>query len=185
MLGSLLMSKKTSKRRSPRSRSAPSQAPLLKTVLRGILKFFEEDLPVTEFTGAGKFDTEVAGVKNHQAALEAICGGRSLKPQKHMLRALVTPVPTEKTMRVEIERKVVGQLKPADAKFLQKQLDAAEVGPCALRVSALIQGGRRKKNGEEEDFTVALCLPPRPEKKVPVPKPEALQPEPSKVSGDS
>lgn len=169
------MSKKKLKRRSPRARPAPSQAPLLKTVIRSFLKLFEEDLPVTEFQGPGKFDTEVKGVERHQAALEAICGGRTAKAQKHLLTALVTPMPRDNTMRVEIQRKVVGQLKPADAKFLQKQLSSVQTeGPCAVRVSALIQGGRRKKNGEEEAFTVALCLPPKPEKK-PAAREEAVQ----------
>lgn len=169
------MSKKTLKRRSSRSRPAPAQPPLLKTVIRSFLRLFEEDLPVTEFQGPGKFDTEVAGVEHHQRALETICGGRTSKAQKHFLTALVTPVPREKTMRVEIQRKVVGKLKPADAKFLQKQLSSVHDEPCAVKVAALVQGGRRKKNGEEEDFTIALCLPPRPEKKPPVPEGESLK----------
>lgn len=161
------MTNKTISRKSPRSRPTPPKAPLLKTVLRSILKFFEEDLPVTEFRGPGKFDTEVAGVKIHQTALETLCGGRSPKAQKCVLPALITPVPCEKIMRVEIARTIVGQLKPADAKWLQKQLSAVHEGDCALKVSALIQGGRKKKNGPDEDFTVMLCLPPRPPKKTP------------------
>ena len=167
------MTNKTIKRKSPRSRQTPHKAPLLKTVLRSILKLFEEDLPVTEFRGPGKFDTEVAGVRNHQAALESLCEGRSAKAQKCILPALVIPVPRENAMRVEIGRTVVGQLKPADAKRLEKLLSTAQVELCALKVSALIQGGRRKKNGEDEDFTVTLCLPPKPEKKVSKPDLEA------------
>jgi hypothetical protein len=151
------MSKKTSKRSSSKS---PAKAPILKTIIRGLLRFFEADLPVTEFHGTGKFSVQVAGVRQHQASLESICGARSAKSQKILTTATITPETREKSMRVEIEGKVVGQLKPADAKALEKQLAAAQMGPCALIVSALVQGGRRKKNGDLEDFTVALRLPP-------------------------
>lgn len=166
------MRKKPFKHRSSRSSQAPVGAPLFKTVFRSILKWFEEDLPVTEFHGRGKFDTEVAGTREYQTALEALCGGRTTKPQKLVMQAVVSPVPREKTMRVEIEGKLVGHLKPGDAKFLQKQLSAVQEGPCALQISALIQGGRKKKNGETDDFTVSLCLPPKPEKKVREPEQE-------------
>lgn len=159
------MSKKPVKRSAKRF-PKPAQPPLLHSMVRGFLKLFREDLPVTEFLGSGKCDVEVADVKHHQDALELICGGRTTKAHKLPATALITPSPRDARMAVEIQGKTVGQLKPADAKFLQKQLSKAELGLCALKVSAVIEGGRRKKNGEEEDFRVRLCLPPRPERKV-------------------
>ena len=156
------MRKKSTKPRSS-SASGTTNTPILKTVFRKLLRLFEEDLPVSEYRGNGKCDIDVLGVREHQAELEAICGGRFLKPHTHITRALLSPDTESKLMRVEIQGKRVGQLKPSDAKFLQKQLDAANVGPCAIKVPALILGGRRKKNGDEEDFTVKLCLPPRPQ----------------------
>lgn len=153
---------KKAPKRSSRASAAPAGPPLLKAVIGKILRLFEEDLPVSEFRGPGKFDTEVAGVRDHQDALASICGGRFEKAHRHTTRALLTPDARAGSIRVEMRGKDVGHLKPADAKYLQKQLTAANVGPCALKVPALILGGRRKKNGEEEDFTVMLCLPPKP-----------------------
>ncbi len=159
------MSKKSTQRSRRRTSAPPPRPPLLQAVIRGFLRFLEPDLPVTEFSGPGKYDTEVKDVSHHQPALELICGGRTSKAQKIPTTATITPDARAACMRVQIEGKTVGQLKPADAKFLQKQLDKADLGPCAVRVSALILGGRRKKNGEAEDFVVRVNLPPKPQKK--------------------
>jgi hypothetical protein len=160
------MPKKTKPRRSAKKPLA--KTPVLKTLFRGFLRLFAEELPVTELHTSGKPSAELAEVKapEHQAALETLCGGRSTKAQKQFATAIITPEAKGEVWRVTLEGKSVGQLKPADAKFLSKQLAKAEVGPCAVKVAALIEGGRRKKNGETEVFTVKVFLPPKPQKKV-------------------
>jgi hypothetical protein len=183
------MPKKTKPRRSsPSLKHASGRTPILTHLVRGFLRLFVEELPVTELRVAGKPSIEIAELKtpDHQAALEALCGGRSFKAQKQLVGAIITPEANNTVWRVTIEGKSVGQLKPADAKFLAKQLAKAELGPCAVKVSALIEGGRRKKNGDEENFFVKVTLPPRPQKKpaalaAPPPEEEALEvkPEPA------
>lgn len=156
------------KKSAPRRPSKPTAAPsLLKSVVRRLLGLFEEELPVTEYRGRGKFDTEVAGVKLFQAELEAICGGRTARAQKLPVSALLRPDRGGGATRVVVAGREVGQLKPKDARVLGRQLEAAELGDCALKVPGVILGGRLKRNGEREDFSVKLSLPPRPEKKAP------------------
>jgi len=165
------MSKKPTKRSAPRSAAKKAKteaaAPLFGSLVRGILGLFKEDLPESEYRGSGRCETEVMGVSAFQPNLEAVCGGRSAQAAKYAVNARVVPDEEEGLTRVEIRGKRVGHLKPSDAKFLAKQLAKAGVGPCVLKVTAVILGGPRKKNGTDEDFTVKLCLPPRPEKKPP------------------
>jgi hypothetical protein len=163
------MPKKAKPRRSARStKTPPSRTPVLSTLLRGFLRLFAEELPVTVLNVREKPNAELAESKtpDHQAALETLCGGRSTKAQKQFATGVLTPDTKSGIWRVTIEGRSVGQLKPADAKFLAKQLAKAEVGPCAVKVAALIEGGQRRKNGALEHFTVKVALPPRPQKKV-------------------
>lgn len=158
------MPKSSSKRRSSKT-AAPAPSALGRMVRRLIGGLFEPELPVTEYRGRGKCDTEVAGVKHFQADLEAICGGRTARSQKLPVTALLRPDAEGESMRVFVQGREVGQLKPKDVRFLGKQLDQADLEPCALKVPALIVGGKLKRGGETEDFGVRVCLPPRPEKK--------------------
>jgi hypothetical protein len=158
------MSKKPKPRRSAKSREAPQKPPLLKSVVSRFMRLFEEELPVTEYHGNGKCQCEVDQVGLHQAALEAICGGRTSQKQKVPAVALLSPEKTGDAVRVSISGRTIGRLKKADAKLLQRQLAKAGMWPCSIKVAALIVGGRKKKNGATEDFTVGLCLPPKPTK---------------------
>jgi hypothetical protein len=164
------MAKKPIKRSSARPKAkkpAASSPPLLGTLFRGLIGLFKEDLPESEYRGSGRCDTDVAGVATYQDNLETICGGRTTQAAKFAVNARVIPDAEAGLTHVEIRGRRVGHLKPSDAKFLAKQLEKAGVGPCVLKVTAVVLGGRRKKNGENEEFTVKLCLPPRPEKKPP------------------
>ncbi len=161
------MAKKPAKRRSSAAADKNSRPPFLKTVMKRLFRLFEEDLPVTTYE-KGKPDVDVLETRHHQGALETLCDGRSTRAARVPTVALLVPNPKTTVVRVEIGGRSVGTLKPADGKRLEKQLNRAGVWPCALRVAALIQGGRRKKNGEEEDFTVKVALPPKPEKKTKV-----------------
>ena len=170
------MPKKTKPRRSGHSaKKPPTRTPVLKTLFRGFLRLFAEELPVTELHSSGRPSTELVETKSpeHQATLETLCGGRSTKSQKQFETAIITPEAKGEVWRVSIEGKSVGQLKPGDAKFLAKQLANADLGPCAVKVAALIEGGRSKRNGETENFTVKVTLPPKPQKKVAPPPEEA------------
>jgi hypothetical protein len=158
------MAKKSAKRRSSPAADKHSRPPFLKTVMKRLFRLFEEDLPVTTYD-KGKPEVEVQETRHHQAALETLCDGRTSRAARVPTVALLVPNPKTTVVRVEIGGRMVGTLKPADGKRLEKQLTKAGVWPCALRVAALIQGGRRKKNGEEEEFTVKVALPPKPEKK--------------------
>jgi hypothetical protein len=139
--------------------------PLLGSVMRRFFGFFTDDLPVSEYRGEHKPNTEVAEVKHFQPVIEDICGGRAPKSVKIPCTALLRPGATETQRTVEISGREVGSLKPADAKYLHRLLSKADIGPCSLKVNALIEGGKRKKNGDTEDFTIKLALPPRPAKK--------------------
>lgn len=165
------MPKKSAKRASPRSPKAktkqPLSPPLLGSLFRGLVGLFREDLPESEYRGSGRCETEVVGTADYQANLEDIAGGRSAQPAKLAVNARVLPDLNLGVTHVLMRGKRVGYLKPADAKFLAKQLEKAGVWPCSLKVTAVILGGRVKKNGTYDNFSVKLCLPPKPEKKPP------------------
>ncbi|HEU5078852.1 MAG TPA: hypothetical protein VFT72_06545 [Opitutaceae bacterium] len=165
------MTRKTNTRAGAKKTKSTKKQPAGKPLLRGMLdrfkRLFAEELPITEYPASGKFESQVDKTKLYQDALEKICGGRSTKKEKFTTSALVTPDAESGEFRVTIENQPVGLLKRADAKFLQKQLDQAELGPCAVKVAAQIRDGRWKKKGPHEDYTVFLCLPQRPPKPTP------------------
>ena len=157
------MPKKSPKKKASKAAAKTARPPLLRGVLRRLFGLLREDLPATDYL-EGKPDTPVVEVEQFQAALAALCGGRTAKAQKVATTALLRPHQSGEAADVLIDGKLVGALKPADAKRLTKQLEKAGVWPCALRVNALILGGRRKRTGEEEPFAVLVSLPPRPKK---------------------
>lgn len=169
-LGGSEMAKKISKRTPARKAKAVKEtprAPLLRGWVDRFKRLFAEDLPVTDYEGTGKFDSQVEKTKLHQVALEKICGGRTAKKTKLNTIALITPDAESGECRVSIGGEMVGLLKKAEGKFLLKKLSEAAVGPCAVRVQAQIRDGRWKKKGPHEDYTVFVCLPKPPPKPAP------------------
>jgi hypothetical protein len=108
--------------------------------------------------GTGKFQNEIVDDEHYQAALEAICGPG--KPQGvKCYETASLKLEDKNAVRVEIDGKLVGYLRPETASFFRQQLIARGlprgVGQCA----ALIRGGSVASDGSKGPYKVLLDLP--------------------------
>ena len=113
--------------------------------------------------GTGKFQNEIVDDQHYQTVLEAICGPGKLQGVKCYETASLkledkTPE-AENAVRVEIDGKPVGYLRPEMASFFRQELIARGlprgVGQCA----ALIRGGSVASDGSKGSYKVLLDLP--------------------------
>ena len=108
--------------------------------------------------GTGKFQNEIVDDEHYQAVLEAICGPG--KPQGvKCYETASLKLEDKNAVRVEIEGRPVGYLRPETASFFRQELIARGlpmgVGQCA----ALIRGGWVSSDGRKGPYEVLLDLP--------------------------
>ena len=108
--------------------------------------------------GTAKFQNEIVDDEHFQAVLEAICGPG--KPQGvKCYETASLKLEDKNAVRVEIDGKPVGYLRPETASFFRQQLIARGlprgVGQCA----ALIRGGSVASDGSKGPYKVLLDLP--------------------------
>jgi hypothetical protein len=112
--------------------------------------------------GHYKFDVEVTGEKNFQAALEAICGPRVPTGKQHYENAWLIQEekdPQNNRVCVEIRGRQVGYLSPVTAVKYRKHLESQGTPGVDGQCQALIQGGWMSSDGRKGLYSVSLDLP--------------------------
>lgn len=113
--------------------------------------------------GPGNYAFDIVGEVNYQAALEAICGGRT---EDGVNREAVAVLVCEdsnphdsKAVRVDIDGMTVGYLSRTDARIYRTELRRQNSDGAVLRCAALIGGGWDRGRGDPGYFGVKLDLP--------------------------
>jgi hypothetical protein len=113
--------------------------------------------------GLARFDVEASGVRNHQPALEAICGPRlPTGIRRHATAWLIQDdknPPDKNRVRVEIRGRQVGYLSPEIAAQYLKHLEARGTPEADGQCQALIQGGWMSSDGRKGPYRVSLDFP--------------------------
>lgn len=125
----------------------------------------EEATPVAiaNLSGPGTYALDVVGESNYQAALESICGGRSISSQGKKVEATLIHEDDnpydDQAISVSIQGKTVGHLTRNDARKYRKQLKQAGYPGITAKCSAMIVGGWDRGGGDRGHFGVRLDLP--------------------------
>jgi hypothetical protein len=113
--------------------------------------------------GLARFDKEVMGVRNHQAALEAICGPRRPMGIRRQVTAWLIQEdknPSDKNrVRVEIQGRQVGYLSQETAAQYLAYLGSRGTPAADGQCQALIQDGWISSDGRKGPYRVSLDLP--------------------------
>jgi hypothetical protein len=113
--------------------------------------------------GSTKFELEITGEEQYQAALEALCGPRiprgvnlyetaSLKLEDNNPQA-------KNAVRIEIRGKQVGYLSPKAASLFRQQLIARGMPKGVGQCAAVIRGGWISSDGRKGPYVVWLDTP--------------------------
>jgi hypothetical protein len=119
---------------------------------------------ILELNGGMQFDADVVGESHYQAALDAICGGRT--EEGHEFETVATVARDDENgydrhaVRVEIRGLLVGYLSRDDAKAFRKLLKLAGVPDVCIACPALIRGGWDRGGRDKGHYGVKLDLPP-------------------------
>jgi hypothetical protein len=113
--------------------------------------------------GQFKYDIEVTGEKNYQAALETICGPRvPTGIQRYETAWLIQEdqdPQSKNKVRVEIRGRTVGYLNPGSAIKYRRHLESQGTPEADGQCQALIQGGWVSSDGRKGLYSVSLDLP--------------------------
>jgi hypothetical protein len=113
--------------------------------------------------GLARFDAEVSGVKNHQDALEAICGPRlptGIRRNETAWLIQDDKNPHDKSrVRVEIRGRQVGYLSPKTAAQYLEHLVSRGTPEADGQCQALIQDGWMSSDGRKGLYRVSLDIP--------------------------
>jgi hypothetical protein len=113
--------------------------------------------------GSTKYEGQVMGDAQHQAALESICGRRVQRGVRRF--ETVWLVPEQKTLRdkykvrVEIRGRAVGYLRPQDAMRYRQDLSAKGMLNAIGECQAMITGGWVSSDGRKGNYEVWVDLP--------------------------
>jgi hypothetical protein len=113
--------------------------------------------------GSAKFELEITGEEQYQAALEALCGPRVPKGVNLYETAslkLEDKNPQDKNaVRIEIRGKQVGYLSPKAASLFRQQLIARGIPKGVGQCAAVIRGGWISSDGRKGPYEVWLDTP--------------------------
>src|SRR5687768_8047775 len=139
---------------------------MLSNLVRGFKSGLKgEDEPQTRrsrgTTGGRVYPVEAVGESHYQAALAAICGGRSRDGVEQPVTAtliLESSNPYDKdAVRVEVDGHAVGYLPRAAAKTYRKRLKKAGRGD-SVQCPAIVRGGWDRGSGDQGNFGIWLDL---------------------------
>jgi hypothetical protein len=133
-------------------------------LLRGKLgRHASSTLPQGHLPGPGTFEFDIVGESKYQAALEAICGGRSEDSAEHMTEAVLyledSNPHDNQAVRVAIEGQTVGYLSRQNARAYRKQLKQLGHPQTVCKCDAMIVGGWHRSSADRGHFGVKLDLP--------------------------
>lgn len=108
--------------------------------------------------GTAKFQNEIIDDEHYQTVLEGICG-----PCKHQgvkcYETASLKLEGNNAVRVEIDGKQVGYLRPETASLFRQQLIARGLPKGVGQCAALIRGGWINSDGSKGPYKVLLDLP--------------------------
>jgi hypothetical protein len=108
--------------------------------------------------GTAKFQNEIIDDEHYQTVLEGICG--PCKPQGvKCYETASLKLEGNNAVRVEIEGKQVGYLRPETASLFRQQLIARGLPKGVGQCAALIRGGWTASDGSKGPYKVLLDLP--------------------------
>jgi hypothetical protein len=113
--------------------------------------------------GTAKFELEIAGEENFQAALKAICGPRHAQGENRTEMALLVLDDKNRrdhnAVRVEIRGRQVGYLSPNAATLYREHLMAKSMPGAVGQCLAVIKGGWISSDGRTGLYEVRLDFP--------------------------
>jgi hypothetical protein len=107
--------------------------------------------------GTAKYDLEIVGEENYQAALEDMCGPRVPRGANQFENAWLI-LEDKNAVRVEIRGKQVGYLRPEAAIQYRRQLIAKGKPRAIGQCQAVIRGGWISSDGRKGPYFVSLDI---------------------------
>jgi hypothetical protein len=111
----------------------------------------------------GTYKFEIVGEASYQAAITAICGGRTEESAQYQTQAVLYLEDSNpydnKAVRVDINGRTVGYFSRKDARSYRTRLKRKGQERIVYKCNALIVGGWRRSRSDQGHFGVKLDLP--------------------------